>query len=185
MSRGSSAWTKRCAKHAEQAHDKDPRVGRRVLLLPATNPPTIASQRWMIAGTCWAALLPAAVLFCAAAAAQPPAREKTPAAKESGDVTFRTGVKVVLVPVVVRDSGGHPVGGLKADDFQVFDKRKRQTITSFTAVTHAGAAAAGHTAEPSPAGATDGALPAEAPQPGFVSEGPLPRSALSLTCSTM
>ena len=56
--------------------------------------------------------------------------------KESGDVTFRTGVKSVLVPVVVRASGGRPVGGLKAEDFQLFDRGKRQTISSFTAAAH-------------------------------------------------
>jgi VWFA-related protein len=51
-----------------------------------------------------------------------------------GDATFRTGVQEVLVPVVVRDSSGRPVGGLKAADFRIFDKGKPQTIGSFRAV---------------------------------------------------
>ncbi len=51
-----------------------------------------------------------------------------------GDATFRTGVQEVLVPIVVRDSSGRPVGGLHAADFQIFDKGKRQTIASFRAV---------------------------------------------------
>lgn len=56
------------------------------------------------------------------------------------DATFRTGVKEVLVPVVVRDSSGQPIGGLKAEDFELFDRRRRQTIDSFSALTGEGAA---------------------------------------------
>ncbi|HEY6291996.1 MAG TPA: VWA domain-containing protein [Terriglobia bacterium] len=37
----------------------------------------------------------------------------------------------VVVRVVVRDAKGHPVGGLRKDDFQVFDNRKPQVITHF------------------------------------------------------
>jgi VWFA-related protein len=51
-----------------------------------------------------------------------------------GDATFKTGVQEVLVPVVVRDSAGRPIGGLNAADFQVFDKGKLQKITSFRAI---------------------------------------------------
>ena len=50
------------------------------------------------------------------------------------DVTFRSSLQEVVVPVVVRDSSGRPVGGLKVEDFQLFDRGKRQTIASFTAL---------------------------------------------------
>lgn len=52
--------------------------------------------------------------------------------------TFRSGVNLVLVPVVVRDSQGHPVGDLTRNDFQIFDQGKRQTIASFSAIKRTG-----------------------------------------------
>jgi VWFA-related protein len=45
--------------------------------------------------------------------------------------TFKVKVNEVLVRVVVRDAQGHAVGTLKRDDFQLFDNKKPQTITSF------------------------------------------------------
>ncbi len=52
---------------------------------------------------------------------------------QSGDnVTFKTGVHLVMVPVVVRDSKGQAVGNLTKEDFQLFDKGKQQQITKFT-----------------------------------------------------
>jgi VWFA-related protein len=45
---------------------------------------------------------------------------------------FRTSTNLVLVPVVVRDSQGRPVGDLKQEDFQLFDRGKLQVITKFT-----------------------------------------------------
>ena len=51
--------------------------------------------------------------------------------KESS-VTFKSGVNLVPVPVVVRDSGGHAVGNLAIDDFQLFDNGKPQMISKFT-----------------------------------------------------
>ncbi len=72
--------------------------------------------------------------------------------------TFKVRVNLVLVRVVVRDAGGKVVSGLKKEDFQLFDNRKPQTISSFSletpetgtasAVTSPGAA--GYSSSPDP-----------------------------------
>jgi VWFA-related protein len=46
---------------------------------------------------------------------------------------FKVNVNLVLVRVVVRDSKGHVIGNLHKDDFQLFDNRKPQVITQFSA----------------------------------------------------
>jgi VWFA-related protein len=45
--------------------------------------------------------------------------------------TFQSGVNLVQVPVVVRDHDGHAVKGLQKEDFELFDRGKRQEIASF------------------------------------------------------
>lgn len=45
--------------------------------------------------------------------------------------TFSTGVNLVLVPVVVRDSSGKAIGDLHREDFQLYDKGKLQVISKF------------------------------------------------------
>jgi VWFA-related protein len=50
---------------------------------------------------------------------------------QSGE-TFKAGVTMIQVPVVVRDHDGHVVGNLSKDDFQLFDDGKRQEIASFS-----------------------------------------------------
>ncbi len=46
--------------------------------------------------------------------------------------TFNSKVSLVMVPVVVRDPKGKPIGTLKKEDFQLFDKGKPQVISKFT-----------------------------------------------------
>ena len=59
-------------------------------------------------------------------------------AQDAPPVTFQSKVNLVLVPVVVRDAHRRPVGNLTRDDFQLFDKRKLQTISSFSVIKRAG-----------------------------------------------
>jgi len=49
--------------------------------------------------------------------------------------TFKVRVNLVLVRVVVRDSQGKVVSHLKKEDFQLYDNRKLQTISSFNVET--------------------------------------------------
>ena len=71
--------------------------------------------------------------------AKPPS---APAAGQNEEVssrdtptTFKVRVNLVLVRVVVRDSQGKIVSNLKKEDFQLFDNRKLQTISSFSVET--------------------------------------------------
>jgi len=69
----------------------------------------------------------------------------TPAASSAGPneevsshdtpATFKVRVNLVLVRVVVRDSRGKVVSHLKKEDFQLYDNRKLQTISSFNVET--------------------------------------------------
>jgi VWFA-related protein len=47
---------------------------------------------------------------------------------------FESKVDLVLVPVVVRDRHGQAVGHLTKDDFQIFEKGRREAIASFSAI---------------------------------------------------
>ena len=76
------------------------------------------------------------LLFCALAAIpaspQTAAQSQPEVTSHEGAVTFSSKVNLVSVPVVVRDAEGRAVGNLKQEDFQLFDKGKLQTITTFS-----------------------------------------------------
>jgi VWFA-related protein len=76
------------------------------------------------------------------AAAQAPAPNEPEVVSHDSSVTFSSRVNLVQVPVVVRDREGRAVGGLKQEDFQLFDKGKLQVITKFTIQTNPATAAA-------------------------------------------
>ena len=54
---------------------------------------------------------------------------------------FRVRTSLVLVPVVVRDARGRLIANLKREDFELFDRRRPQTITRFSFEGVAGGAA--------------------------------------------
>jgi len=64
-------------------------------------------------------------------AQETPAREVQEVSSQDTPATFKVRVNNVLVRVVVRDSHGKVVPNLKKEDFQLYDGRKLQTITSF------------------------------------------------------
>src|SRR5579883_912969 len=57
-------------------------------------------------------------------------------------VTLSTQVRLVDVPVVVRDAHRHAVAGLTRDDFEIYDAGKKQTITAFSTQSFAAGGAA-------------------------------------------
>jgi VWFA-related protein len=104
------------------------------------------------------ALLPLLVVLAVSAQAPPAPDNSTPkpateSAKPSGNAsqspaaaevvtrdsstTFKVRVNIVLVRVVVRDQKGKAIDSLKKEDFQLFDNRKPQTISTFSLETPA------------------------------------------------
>jgi VWFA-related protein len=80
----------------------------------------------------------------------PPAAQTEEVSSRDTPATFKVRVNLVLVRVVVRDSKGKIVPGLKKEDFQLFDNKKLQTITSFNVETpeaHTASALASATTE--------------------------------------
>ena len=71
------------------------------------------------------AIVACLLLWCGAASAQSPARDRD---------TFRTGIEAVEVDVRVVDAQGLPVRGLTQYDFQIFEDGVRQDIRSFAAI---------------------------------------------------
>jgi len=70
------------------------------------------------------------------------AQEAPEITSQQATVTFSSRVDLVSIPVVVHDSKGHAVGGLRQEDFRLFDQGKPQIILKFS-VTQSGSAAAG------------------------------------------
>src|SRR5215470_15623310 len=65
--------------------------------------------------------------------AQPPnAADTQEVSSRDTPATFKVRVNNVLVRVVVRDAQGRVVSNLKKEDFQLYDGRKLQTISSFS-----------------------------------------------------
>ncbi len=102
---------------------------------------TVRPDRWLMA--CILCTF-AAVSLCAQAPAPPSGTAQGPAEMSTRDetATFRVKVNLVLVPVVVRDAKGKAVGGLRREDFQLFDSGKPVTIRHFSMETPESRAAA-------------------------------------------
>src|ERR1035438_3490329 len=83
------------------------------------------------------------------------------AAQEQSLQTFKSGVTMIEVPVVVRDRDGHAVGDLTKENFQLFDNGKRVEIAGFS-VDKPGRQTIPSRALPDPDGA---AKPATTPAP--------------------
>src|SRR5271155_4384953 len=74
------------------------------------------------------ALIPAAAIL----SAQTNSVQSGEISTQEAPLTFKSGVNLVPVPVVVRDSKGNAVGTLGIGDFQLFDNGKPQMISKFS-----------------------------------------------------
>jgi len=54
------------------------------------------------------------------------------AGQKKDDDVLKLGIELVQVDVLVLDKDGHPVSGLKREDFELYDNDKLQTITHFS-----------------------------------------------------
>ena len=66
------------------------------------------------------------------AASELPDKNAPEIATQDTDSVFQVRVDLVEVRVVVRDAQGHPVTGLKKEDFQLLDEGKPQVVTKFS-----------------------------------------------------
>ncbi len=64
----------------------------------------------------------------AAARQDPPAPDSTK--PDTGDLTIRTNVNVVIAPTTVRDRNGEFVNGLQLQDFELYDNNKLQKVNA-------------------------------------------------------
>lgn len=81
---------------------------------------------------------PLLLLLFVAVSATPQSSDKSAAPANASDQTptFKSRVNLVVVPVVVRDQSGQPVGNLTQQDFHLFDNNKPQEIASFNLQTN-------------------------------------------------
>lgn len=107
----------------------------------------------------------AAALVCSAALALHAQNTPQPAQQspEPGGLVLQIHVNAVLVPVVVRDAQGKAVGGLKQENFKVFDQGKPRPLSGFSVQespqVEAQTQAAAQPAAPAPATAVPAAAP--------------------------
>jgi VWFA-related protein len=78
---------------------------------------------------------PAKTDSTATPASAPASAQNEEVSSHDSPATFKVRVNLVLVRVVVRDSKGKVVSNLKKEDFQLYDNRKVQTISSFSVET--------------------------------------------------
>jgi VWFA-related protein len=71
-------------------------------------------------------------LLCCLTVSVAPAQEAPEITSREAPATFSSKVNLVSVPVVVRDNKGRAVGGLRQEDFRLFDKGKLQVIARFS-----------------------------------------------------
>jgi len=115
---------------------RSPALSVAPLVAPADNPhsPVAAEQPGLPAMAVPSAPQPAPI---SAPASVPPLALLSAPASSTGNALdspyrLQVGVDLVMVPVVVRDQKGQAVGNLTRDDFEIFDKGKRQQISAFT-----------------------------------------------------
>jgi len=77
------------------------------------------------------ALLAATLIFTSICLGQTPADQQPPPAPGPNSTVLQTGTKLVVVDVVVQDSNGKPVHGLKASNFQLSENKNPQQISHF------------------------------------------------------
>jgi VWFA-related protein len=90
--------------------------------LPAATPPPVVAQPDIVAR-----VIPPAPT--------PPATPSTPVPETTlPDLrpSFKSQVNLVMVPVVVRDRMGNAIGGLRKEDFSLFDGGRKQAIAHFS-----------------------------------------------------
>ena len=106
-----------------------------------------------------------------------PARDGQEVSTQDTPATFKVRVNNVLVRVVVRDSHGKVVPNLKKEDFQLYDGRKLQAITSF-AIENPRTHTVPLTTTPEPVGSSDA-------DPASVKAAALPQRFVSMVFDDM